>query len=338
MPAICGVQAGKKYYTAMCPISFLAELFKYEDPTLTPSMKYQRVLNKSRIPEMRDYVLKGDYTFSALTASIDGKFNFIQYNKDNDTPAGTLRIDAQARIIINDGQHRREALLAALRINEELKNEHIVIVFYKADGLVQAQQIFSDLNKHAVKPTKSLNILFDNREGFSKIVREIIESVDGFKGRIEPEKTTISNRSKNLYTLNGVYESAVSLTHNTVLQGESLKKYIVDFFSHACSNITEWQKVIKGEIQPIDYRADYITAHTIFIKALGKVGNALLVKYPDDALKKLDRLKKVNLRKDNKDLQDIGIITNRLKINGVANCVKLLANYILKQIGEEEIC
>jgi DNA sulfur modification protein DndB len=138
--------------------------------------------------------------------------------------------------------------------------------------------------------------------------------------------------------LNGVYESVNKFTNKTDLCDDDLKKHIVNFFNYACSNIDEWQRVIKGEIQPIDYRADYITAHTIFIKALGVLGNALVTRYGDKAFEKLAGLKKVNLRKDNKDLQEIGVITDKLKINGVAHCVKPLANYILKQIGEEEIC
>jgi DGQHR domain len=166
IPAITGVQSDKPYYAAMCPIEFLVKLFKYEDPTLPPAMRTQRVLNKSRIPEMRDYILSGDYTFSALTASIDGHFDFAPARKS--AQVGTLRIDATAKVIINDGQHRREALIRALEQKPELRNEHIVIVFYKAEGLEQAQQIFTDLNKHAIRPTKSLNILFDNRENFSK--------------------------------------------------------------------------------------------------------------------------------------------------------------------------
>ena len=190
IPAITGTQSDKPYYVAMCPVEFLVNLFKYEDPALPPAMRTQRVLNKSRIPEMRDYVLSGNYTFSALTASIEGQFEFSPVSKLSQV--GTLRIDAAAKVIINDGQHRREALIKALELKPELRNEHIVIVFYEAEGLEQAQQIFTDLNKHAIRPTKSLNILFDNRENFSKMVRETIMAVIGFSGRTELEKTTIS--------------------------------------------------------------------------------------------------------------------------------------------------
>ena len=334
IPAISGTQSDKPYYAAMCPVEFLVKIFKYEDPALPPAMRTQRVLNKSRIPEMRDYVLSGNYTFSALTPSIDGQFEFSPINKSSQV--GTLKIDATSKIIINDGQHRREALIKALELKPELRNEHIVIVFYQAEGLEQAQQIFTDLNKHAIRPTKSLNILFDNRENFSKIVRETITEVEGFSGRTELEKTTISNRSKNLYTLSGIYSSIEELTRNTKLNEEELKKLAVNFYSAACASIDEWQLVISEEISACEFRKVYITAHAVFIKALGKVGRVLFDKYGNDMYKKVSNLRQVNLRKDNYELQ--GIILHGSRINGASVCVEPLANYILKMMGEDALC
>lgn len=334
MPAIRGMQSDKPYYAAMCPIEFLVKLFKYEDPAFPPAMRAQRVLNKSRIPEMRDYVLSENYTFSALTASIDGQYDFSPSCKM--ASIGTLRIDATATVIINDGQHRREALLKALELKSELRNEHIVIVFYKAEGIEQAQQIFTDLNKHAIRTTKSLNILFDNRENFSKMVRESISAVEGFAGRTELEKTTISNRSKNLYTLSGIYTSIEEFTRNLNLSEEELQVLVVKFYSAAYENTLEWKKVVKEEISAYDYRKTYVTAHAIYIKALGKVGHALYKRYGDNIFAKTESLKNCNLRKDNKELQ--GIIMHGNRINGATVSMQPLANYILKKMGEEPIC
>ena len=334
IPAITGTQSNKPYYAAMCPIEFLVKLFKYEDPALPPAMKAQRILNKSRIPEMRDYVLSGNYTFSALTASIDGRFSFTPVSKS--AQVGILRIDASAKLIINDGQHRREALIKALEQKPELRDEHIVIVFYEAEGLEQAQQIFTDLNKHAIRPTKSLNILFDNRKNFSKIVREVTTLVTGFAGRTEFEKTTISNRSKNLYTLSGIYSSVEEFTRNTKLTEVALKKLVIDFYTAAYSSISEWQSVVADEISACDYRKVYVTAHAVFMKALGKVGRALFEKYGNDMFLLVKNLSKVNLRKDNAELQ--GIILHGTRINGAAVSVEPLAKYILKKMGEDTLC
>lgn len=335
MQAVEGIQAGRLYYTAMCPIEYLTGLFKYNDYSLPPAMRSQRVLNKARIPEMRDYILGGDYTFSALTASIDGGVKFKQIDSNN-KHIGVLHIDSSARVIINDGQHRREALIQAIKLKPELRHEHIVIVFYADCGLSRSQQIFSDLNRHAIRPTKSLNILYDNREDFAKLVRECIEEIKGLKGRIENEKTAVSNRSKDLYTLSGVYFSIEQLTKNTTLNYDEMKKYIIGFYNAAFENIKEWQGAVNNEIQPIEYRRDYITAHAIFIKALGRVGRQLYDKHGENAKIMLKRLNKINFRKDNPELQ--GTIMYNGKINGAEVGVSLLVNYIMSHIEEEKVC
>ena len=45
---------------------------------LPPELRAQRNLNKSRIPEMSNYILDNseNYTFSALTVSIDSEVSF----------------------------------------------------------------------------------------------------------------------------------------------------------------------------------------------------------------------------------------------------------------------
>ena len=62
-----------------------------------------------------------------------------------------------ARFLINDGQHRKAAIEAALKEDQALAQETISIVFFKDDGLKRSQQMFADLNKHAVKSTTSLS-------------------------------------------------------------------------------------------------------------------------------------------------------------------------------------
>jgi len=333
LPALKGMQAGMTYFTAMCPLEYVAGIFKYTDDSLSPQMRSQRTLNKGRIPEMRDYILNNpcSYTFSALTASIDGDYDFEE-NKENGS-FGMLRISASARIIINDGQHRREALIQALKYKPELRFEEIAIVFYCDRGLERSQQIFSDLNRYAIRPTKSLSILYDNREQFSILVRECVEEVETFKGNIELEKTTISNRSKNLFTLSGIYYASQFLLRGLNMDQENYKKFIINFFCEVEKKIQIWQIVKNKGIQPCDFRKEHINAHTIFLKAIALVGNALYRKYGQDYLMKLDGLSEIDFRKDNPELQGI-VMTQGKMVAATAN-TKLLAEFILRKLKEE---
>src|SRR5579859_1242330 len=77
-PAIRGIQAGRAYYVSICPLRLIPRIFLFDEDELRPELRAQRILNKTRIPEISRYIVRHpkDYTFSALTASIDGEVAF----------------------------------------------------------------------------------------------------------------------------------------------------------------------------------------------------------------------------------------------------------------------
>ena len=206
-PALRGLQAGQAYYVAMCPLKLLPRLFLFDENELPPELRAQRTLNTSRIPEISRYILdnRNDYAFSAITASIDGEVRFEPADMgDGASDVGKLVVPMSARFVINDGQHRRAAIETALREQPDLGEETMAVVFYLDAGLHRSQQLFADLNKHAIRPTKSIGILYDNRDPLACLSRELAERVVCFKGLVEMEKTTISNRSIKLFTLSAI--------------------------------------------------------------------------------------------------------------------------------------
>ena len=104
--AIKGSQAGSDFYIAMCTLKAVAKLFTFQDADIPPLQRAQRVLRKSRVPRIRDYILQNerDYTFSSLTVSVDGKIDFEPVAAGANL--GTIRVSQDAAILINDGQHR----------------------------------------------------------------------------------------------------------------------------------------------------------------------------------------------------------------------------------------
>src|SRR3954464_9646266 len=112
-PAIRGIQAGREYYVSMCPLRVIPRIFLFDEDELRPELRAQRVLNKARVPEIAGYLMSNPkgYTFSALTASIDGEVRFEPLGSDDDERSvGRIRIPMKARIVINDGQHRRAGI------------------------------------------------------------------------------------------------------------------------------------------------------------------------------------------------------------------------------------
>src|SRR4051794_36851682 len=102
-PAIRGVQARREFYVSMCPLRLIPRIFLFNEEELVPELRAQRVLNKGRVPEMSRYILdnRDTYTFSALTASIDGDVRFIPYADSAESQElhklGSLHVPMEAR-------------------------------------------------------------------------------------------------------------------------------------------------------------------------------------------------------------------------------------------------
>lgn len=315
-PAVRGTQAQREYYISMVPLEVMAKIFQFADEELPPEVRSQRILNKTRIPEIRDYILSNpeSYVFSALTVSVDGSMEF-QSISDATPQVGTISISMTSRFLINDGQHRRAAIAEAIKMNPALKNEHISVVFYKDEGLLRSQQMFSDLNRYAIKPTKSINILFNSREESSIIAKRVIEEVEIFKGLVEKERTAISNRSKALFTL-----SAICTATNELLAGSSLPlqtkvDIVKEFWSAVGEHIKEWNDVKSGVLKSADVRKDFICSLSITLVALGYAGNALIQAYPDTWQKHLEKLDKVDWKKSNPQWENLVFVNGRVAAN-----------------------
>lgn len=334
--AIRGMQAGRPYYAIMCPLHLVAKFFTYTDNSLPPDMRVQRVLNKQRIPEMRDYVLnnRDSYVFSALTASVDGDLLFEQ--TDEDSSMGRLKIPINSRIIINDGQHRRAAIEAALEDCPDLRHEDISIILYYDLGLERSQQMFSDLNRYALRPTKSLNILYDNRDAFSIMIKDCIAYIPMFLGSVENEKSSLSNRSKELFTLSGLYYATKLLLRGVKPSEADISKTIVDFWNAVADNMSDWKNAKARIISPDVFRQKYICAHAIALKAIGEIGSKLLSISPDRNHWKgqLAFLQDISWEKENPELQGLVIIDGR--ISSSQSNQKAFANYLLVKAGWDD--
>lgn len=315
-PAIKGIQAQKEYYVSMVPLEVITKIFQFADEELPPEVRSQRILNKSRIPEIRDYILSNpdSYVFSALTVSVDGSMDF-QSISDIMPQIGIISISMTSQFLINDGQHRRAAIAEALKINPSLKNEHISVVFYHDEGLVCSQQMFSDLNRYAIKPTKSINILFNSREESSIIAKKVIEEVDVFKGLVEKERTTISNRSKALFTLSAICTATNELLSGVEFPLQEKMNLAERYWNTVGMHISEWRKVKSGELKPSDVRRDYICSLSLTLVALGFAGNALVQMSPDKWESHLRNLDFIDWRKTNPTWQNLVFVNGRVAAN-----------------------
>ncbi len=334
-PAIRGVQAGREFYVSMCPLRLIPKIFLFDEDELTPDLRAQRTLNRGRIPEIARYILenKSDYVFSALTASINGEVRFLGgVSGGSDERLGVLNVNMDAQFIINDGQHRRAAIEQALSEDSSLADETIAIVFFVDRGLSRSQQMFADLNRHAIRPSRSLGLLYDHRNDTAKIARLVALKCEPFKGLVELDKSALSERSRKLFTLSAL-SSATSdfLAGRDYATSELAAEDAIRFWTAVARYIPEWQLLKKSKITSGEIRREFVHSHGVSLQALGRVG-AQLVADRSVSFAGLSKLSTINWARSNfKDWEGRVMIGGR--ISKASNSVTLASGFIKKKLG-----
>jgi len=337
-PAIRGIQAGKEYYTSMCPLKLIPKLFTFDDEELVPELRAQRTLNRSRIPGMAQYLLdnKKDYVFSAITASIDGKVLFKPFGEKGEiSRIGTLKIDMNSQFIINDGQHRRAAIAEALKKEPKLGDESISVVFFIDKGLKRCQQMFADLNRYAVRPSKSLGLLYDHRDDAAQVTKLLAIKSTTFIDLVEMEKTSLSTRSRKLFTLSAIHSANNSLLKREKIRSlEEAADLSIQFWDELGKYIKEWKLVKSFKVTSGEIRQDFVHCHAIVLQALGTLGSDLLSLSKAEQKKRLKILGKINWKRSNSRVwEGRAMIGGRIQKG--SNNVTLTANYLKNQLDIE---
>ncbi len=338
-PAIRGTQAGREYYVAMPTIKVAVGIISANDDEELPAdLRAQRTLNKARIPAITDYIVnnRNTYAFSSLTVSVDSQIEFQAFGEDGlHRKLGVLKIAYGVTYLVNDGQHRRAALEKAIKEDPSLNDEHISLVIYVDRGLKRSQQLFADLNRYVVRPTTSLSILYDHRDPMSTMMVRVINEVHVFNTLTEKEKTTISNRSRKLFTLSIIYQSTCDLLRKkkgSKVTEEEIR-LVIDYWTNVSSNIKDWELARKREVSTAELRKETIHAHGIAMRALGKLGSSLISMEPKQWKKALKKLKDINWdRFGNPDWQGRSTGVNG-RITKSHNNIALTSNYLKVQLG-----
>jgi len=327
-PVIRGLQAGREYYVAMWTLRMLRQISIFDEDELSPELRAQRTINKLRIPEIAGYVLDNpeSYTFSALTVSIDSEVNFTAMAGQD--KLGMLEVPMESRFIINDGQHRRASIIEALEQRPELAYETIAVVFFLDIGLDRCQQMFADLNRYAIRPSRSLGLLYDHRNEKAKLAKLVVMQSDVFREIVDMEKSSLAKRSRKLFTLSAFYNACADLvdglatgdlTHDADLAREYWEAVALQFPS--------WIQVRDGRMPASEVREGYIHSHGIALQAFAKVGNALLKKSHKGWKKRLAPLGKIDWSKSNARLWEGRAMVGG-KMTKISNNVILTTNAI----------
>lgn len=338
-PSIRGIQAGREYYVSMCPLKLIPKLFHFDDESVLPEMRAQRLLNKVRVPEIARYIVnnRNDYTFSAITASIDGTVNFVPVDANSQDVShlrlGTLHIPMDSTFIVNDGQHRRAAIEMALERDPSLGNETIAVVFFIDRGLARCQQMFADLNRHAIRPSASLGVLYDHRDSVGSITKYVALNHNLFSRWLEFERSSLSPRSRKLFTLSALHFATRELLSDDDLKHtEQAQKKALAYWSAVAEKMIEWNLVANSELSAGELRTNFVHGHAIALQALGRLGKTLLEEYPDSWTEKLAWLSEIDWnRKNIRDWEGRAMTAGRMC--KTASHIALTCNLIKMKLG-----
>lgn len=329
-PVVKGVQARKEYYIAMVPLKMLTRLFQIDDEYVLPEYRAQRKLNEARIPVICKYILdnRDSYVFSALAASIDGEFEFRSdaFNPD----VGMLEVSMDAKFLINDGQHRKSSIMEAMREDPSLGEETISIVFFADKGLARSQQIFTDLNKNAVRTSNSISELYDSRDEIAVITRSVVWNIDFLDSYTDKEKDNLGKFSSNLFTLNSFYSANKTIIGRKVK--ENAEQLLMEFWTAVVEHMVQWQELQHKEITKLELRENYIATQNIVIQALGRIGNYFYTNPKSDMKECMKKLDHINWNRNARiwylrAISETGrIITNKKAAVLIANVMKMEMN------------
>lgn len=277
-PATKGIQAGKEFYTATIQYKYLIRLFRFDGEDVPAELRAQRKLNEGRAEGIGSYMIENSdsYVLPAITASCDRSMTFEQVHPEH--AVGLLRIPLDATLLINDGQHRRKGIEIAVQENPALVDESVSVTIFFDGGLRHAQQLFSDINSNACKPSGSINALYDLRNPFSAWVMSILEQRPAIKRRIDMEAASPSKTSSNLWSLVAFHNFVTLLTG---ANAKNIKKQpnlpaitarVLDFIG-SLEAIPMWKAMVAGTISAEEMREQYVISHAVFLHALAVMGS-----------------------------------------------------------------
>ena len=279
-----GVQAGRQYFIAMCPLSFIVRHLPFPPDSLPPEKVIQRQINKARIPKIADYLVKyfDDYILPPIIASIDGDVQFEPLSAEaGNLQMGILHIPDGVDLIINDGQHRCAAVKHAVERRPDLKMETLGVVFYIDRGVKRARQMFSDLNGHPIRTNRNITTTFDSRPHLSAVTKFTINQCDILRDRVEMFASSCAVGSPRIFTISALDKAHGLLLRDLLTQDVTKDAELCARFWKVLENcLPKVTEMITGEVMAQEIKETYFYPYSIALQGLAASVNQLIRERP----------------------------------------------------------
>lgn len=290
-PALRGKMGEMDYALVMMRLGELvkhvgyAEEIQEWDGGIPSEFKKQRKLNMSRITnEMVPYLTATpDHFYAAITAELErpgdpqNKLLFTP-SEGGDGTMGFLTLDGSEQVMALDGQHRLKSIELAMKTHPDLSRESIAVILVPGKGYRKSQQLFTDLNRYAKQPSKTLNLLFEHREFFAVVAKEVAGGARTFRDRVNLETNSLGQKARHHVTLGVLYECVLALLDGHYSDSEkSLAKIseatnlVIHIYDDVVApTLPEFESMLAGNSLPYDLRTKYIFGHSVGQQAIAR--------------------------------------------------------------------
>lgn len=362
-PALKGTMGDLNYYVTVMKLGEVVKQIGYAedlqkwDEGIPSEYKKQRKLNMSRvINEMVPYLsVNPDHFYAALTAEVerpgDPKSTIIFEPLEGSEDIGVVKFDGSEHIMTLDGQHRLKSIELAIKEHPDLARESITVILVPGKGFRRSQQLFSDLNRYAKQPSKTLNLLFEHREFFAGVAKEVADGASAFKDRVNLETNSLGRKSRHHITLAVLYECVVALLENNYSDRESDRKKLreaVEHVTHVYDDVVipslpEFQDMLADRLTPYDLRCKYIFSHSVGEQAIAKAIRACQdhfgAKWEDVVKQSFPKIdwRLVNPEWEGSAVQGGSIYTRRQNVEHTATFLKFKLGVPVAQVESDSL-
>jgi len=165
-----------------------------------------------------------------------------------------------------------------------------------------------------------------------------------FKALVELERSSLSPRSKKLFTLSAIYNANSALLDKLDIESRENSVVIAtQWWEAVAEHIPEWNQVYEHKVSAGEVRQRYIHTHGTTLVALARVGNAILKNGSAPVIQsgwksRIKPLSKIDWSRSNREWVGRTIINGQVK-KGDQN-IRLTANVIKRRLklplGPEE--
>lgn len=341
----------------------------------SPITVTQRAWNRPEIAEhsraiasyLRDNFSKA-YVIPPITLNIQNEVNLYTVDYPSEIRPGYLVIPATATLAITDGQHRRKGIITAI---EEMNDEEaarfgkdaVAVMITCESDVRQIHQDFADCSKTKALPPSMLAV-YDLRNPANRLVVDLAEKCDLFRGRIDSSSKTLSKKSTYLFLANQIRQLVKELltgsyatpdiqfeqrAHELLRDDDQYQSQLVKFseyVNHLTGMIPVWSEISKLpasglEVSQIPDKRNkgWICLTATGLNIIGRIGHSLFKmgegnwKHYADKLGQIDWSRSASIWQDN-IVQGNRILTQQSPLKRAVEKVQLEIGWEVPQTSK----